>query len=184
MFNEVQQKFLDQHKIPTSLVMDGTGLKGKALKQLMTDGNYLVAVCTTPCAAAGHTMKMKSGHCVQCNPQNIGFRANFYRPGSVYILQSKATKLIKVGSTGAPLDERVKKLNAVRYGRTDDWTLFASQEFDEAGKIEFSMQAVLRAHREISHYEGQSRDGECHEIFNCSAKFALAALKTAAAQNH
>ena len=185
MFSEDQQKFLDQHKIPTSRVCDGTGLIGNALKQLMTDGDYLVAVNTNPCTAkAGHTMKMKDGHCAHCDSKNFGFSKNHYRDGNVYILHSETTQLIKIGSTGAPLDVRVKKLNAVRYGKTSDWTLIGSQEFKEAGKVEFSMQKALREHRVTGSYDGQSRDGECHELFNCTTQVALAALKTSAAQLH
>lgn len=184
MFSEDQQKFLDHHKIPTSRVCDGTGLIGDALKKLMTDGDYLVAINTNPCNAAGHTMKLKAGHCAQCTSQNLGFRKNHYRPGNVYILHSKATQFIKIGSTGAPLDARVKKLNAVRYGKTSDWTLVDSQDFTEAGKVEFSMQKALREHRVTGNYDGQSRDGECHELFNCTTQDALAALRTAAAELH
>jgi hypothetical protein len=181
MLNKDQQEFLDHHKIPTSHVCDGAGLMGDALKKLMADGDYLVAINTNPCNAAGHTMKLKAGHCAQCTSQNLGFRKNHYRPGNVYILHSKATQFIKIGSTGAPLDARVKKLNSVRYGNTSDWTLIHSQNFTEAGKVEFSVQKVLRDHRVTGTYAGQSRDGECHELFNCTAQKALDALRTSAA---
>lgn len=182
MFNKEQQKFLDHHKIPTSHVGNGAGLIGGELKRFMTDGDYQVAINTNPCNAAGHTMKLKAGHCAQCTSQNLGFRKNHYRPGNVYILHSPATQLIKIGSTGVALDARIKKLNAVRYGRTSDWTLVGSQDFIEAGKVEFFIQKALREHRVTGNYDGQSRDGECHELFNCTTQDALTALKTAVAQ--
>ena len=182
MFNPDHQEFLDRHKIPTSRVCDAAGLIRGALKKLMKDGDYLVAVNTNPCNAEGHTMKLKAGHCAQCTSQNLGFRENNYRDGNVYILHSQTTQLIKIGSTGAPLDARVKKLNAVRYGQTNDWTLIGSQEYKEAGRVEFAIQKALREHRVTGSYDGQSRDGECHELFNCTTQDALAALSAAASE--
>lgn len=182
MFTKDQQQFLDHHKIPSSQVLDGSVHSKDAIQKLMKEGDYVVVVGVKPCEKAKHTMRLKSGHCVQCNPQNLGFRGNFYRPGSVYILHSQATKLVKVGSTSQGLNERVKKLNAVRYGRTSDWTMIANQEFNEAGLVEFAIHSALRAHRVTGSYDGQSRDGECHEIFNCSTSVALAALHSAASQ--
>ena len=182
MFNKDHQEFLDHHKIPTSQVVDATGISGKRLRELMTKENYVVAVNTNPCSNGNHTMKFKAGHCAQCNSQNLGFKANFYRPGNVYILYSQATQLIKIGSTEASPDTRVKKLNDVRYAEANDWQLISFQNFTEAGKVEFSVHKALRKYRVDGNYNGQSRHGECNELFNCTSQDALAALKTAAVE--
>ena len=182
MFNAEQQEFFDRHKIPTSQVIDATGITGKRLRELMAKESYVVAVNTNPCSTGGHTMKLKDGHCAQCNSQNLGFKANFYRPGSVYVLYSQATQLIKIGSTEAPLQSRIRKLNDVRYAETNDWELIGSQDFVAAGKIEFSVHKALRNYRLKGNYNGQSRDGECNELFDCTSQVALAALKAAAAE--
>lgn len=158
------------------------GLSGKELKKLMSKDDYLVAINTNPCSTAGHTMKLKAGHCAQCNPQNLGFRENFYRPGTVYILFSQVAQLIKIGSTEAPIDARVKKLNDVSYAETSDWKLIDSQNFTEAGRVEFSVHKALRKHRAKGNYNGQSRHGECNELFDCTSQEAFAALRAAAAE--
>ena len=40
------------------------------------------------CRAAGHRLRTRSGHCVQCDPKKIAFQERYNSPGYVYIAGS------------------------------------------------------------------------------------------------
>ena len=66
-----QLAFLEGQQVPLSRVLDATGLSTKVMKAQMRYFGHWVAFGTAPCGAFGHTMKLRSGHCFQCNPKNL-----------------------------------------------------------------------------------------------------------------
>ena len=182
IFKTTEQIFLDHYKIPTSRVLNAVGLSKPDIQKLMGDEEFIVAIGVTPCQKLGHSMRLKSWHCVQCSPANLGFRNNYLRRGRVYVCISEKVALIKIGSSSLSLDIRIEKLNKVRYGGASDWNLVFSSEFEKAGIVEFAAQKALRNFRAKGTYAGQSRTGECEELFSCTAEQAIKEINIASSQ--
>ncbi len=68
-----QLLFITEHKIPVEKVFDATGLKKSDYSEIMKSSDKWLAIGTIPCAKFNHTMRTRSGHCVQCNPAAINF---------------------------------------------------------------------------------------------------------------
>jgi hypothetical protein len=170
-----QQQFIARHGIALHQVFFAAGRRRRDYLQPMRDSDCVVAVGVTPCRNAGHSMRDVQGHCVQCNAKSLGFHRQFHNSGCVYVAFSSAKKITKVGST-CDLKSRINKLNSVGYGGAMDWELIHSAEFSDAGQIEAVIHKELKPYRVSGSYSGDSRDGDCHELFACTAQMAVQAL--------
>lgn len=61
-----QKAFLDRVGVPLSRVFDASGMRTAEYKQAMRDLGMWVAYGASPCEAEGHTLRSRTGHCVQC----------------------------------------------------------------------------------------------------------------------
>jgi hypothetical protein len=64
-------------------------------KQQMKGLGKLVAFGVYPCAAKGHTLRTRAGHCIQCNTANLSYLKRMNESADVYVAWSKGSKLVK-----------------------------------------------------------------------------------------
>src|ERR1700691_4164143 len=117
-----QAAYLRRHGVSVNEVCDATGMRTKSYRSLMKMLEKTIAIGVTPCMQGGHTMRNRSGHCVQCNPASFAFQGRFEREAYIYVAGSIQKEIIKVGSSESP-GSRADVLNGLRYGRTSDWSL-------------------------------------------------------------
>lgn len=168
-----QQQFMNQHGIPLSRVFDASGLSRQEYRPHMSSLGLVLAYGVSPCREAGHTLRLRTGHCAQCKPSGLSYLMRFDEPGAVYVAQSLAGGLVKVGSSIDP-QRRVQALNLREYGDCNDWTLVKAAQCSAAGTIEHEIHKSLGRY----HVERSSCDGErtYYELFECPLPVALNAF--------
>ena len=177
-----QIDFFLHYRIPLSQVFDASGYSRGEYETIMGALEMVVAIGVTPCAKAGHTVRTRAGHCAQCGTHNLAFLRRYDDPGFVYVATSDALRLTKVG-TSQNVYARLESLNGYDgYGRTSDWSLKFALHCIQAGRIEFHAQQKLLAHSEWRNYDKQGEVVRGQELFKCSAKVAVAAVKKVLAE--
>ena len=174
-FTQEQRHFFLSHRIPISMVFDASGLKRSEYKIIMEALDKHFAIGVTPCEKAGHTIRSRSGNCVQCNTANVAYQLRNYSSGHVYLAGSPSVKILKVGMT-SDLANRLSMLNHYRYGMADDWEFLLSVRTDDAGRIESSVHKALEEFTINGFYFREGRKTQCYELFRCSYATARDAL--------
>jgi hypothetical protein len=131
------------------------------------------------CRNAGHRLRTRRGHCVQCDPKKLAYQARHRAEQYVYIAGSLSAKLIKIG-TCIDTMQRENRLRAERYGGAGDWEMIFTVWVKNAGAVEQS------AHSRLSHYcvardywkDGVRQTGI--ELLECSFTVARRAVMDAA----
>lgn len=176
-----QVKFLRDQGISLSQVFDGSGLRAKdriaKMDALGTPFYYGGALCQ----AAGHTLRTKPGHCIQCDTSKIAYQLRYVASGHVYVAYSASRQYAKVGYSRAHPDERIAFLRKELYGTSSDWELKETSFLEKnAGQREFVIHALLEPHRKPVTYEKYPGIFvECREIFSCPQDVAIAAFRKA-----
>ncbi len=170
-----QKEFLKKHNIPLNKVFDAKGLSQPEYRLKMKSLDKLIAFNVTPCRKAGHTLKTRSGHCVQCKPANIEFQGRSDSSGVVYIAGTQKGKIIKCGYSKA-FEIRSESLNRTGYGSFNDWEILFVIKSAIAGHIELEIKSLLRAYSIVSEYNHDGNDHDAGEIFQCSYSKAKATL--------
>ena len=173
--NIEQSEFIQRQGIPLSKVFDATGLKKTQYQVQMDDLGMQVAIGVTPCQAAGHTMRSKAGHCVQCNTHHLAFQRRYVENGIVYITYSKELGLVKVG-TSQNLDSRMKNLRSYAYGGAKDWEVIYSVFVPTAARFELSVHQALSIYSVDRSYLKDGFRVDCQELFSCKPETAIALL--------
>jgi hypothetical protein len=174
-----QLKFIKQMEIPMSRVFDATGMRKSEYEPVMRNLGMWVAYGVTPCNSESHTLRTRSGHCVQCSPANLSYLRRHDESGEVYIAKSDKTGLIKIGLS-QNAHERVANLNGYQYGGCSDWKVVKILSCESAGRVESNAHQLLSAYAMNATYYKNGRDIDCRELFSCSLAQALAALEKAA----
>jgi len=170
-----QRMFFRRHKISLSLVFDASGLsKAQRLSQMeQLDKKFYYG--GPPCSAAGHTLRSKSGFCIECDTSKIAFQLRSSQSGYVYIAYSDRGQCAKIGITSVGPKERVAFLASSGYANCADWRLIESEYLhSNAGAKEFEIHSLLERFQRGVVYEKQ--DGvkvECREVFFCELAQAL-----------
>ena len=94
-----QLAFLKRHKIPADRVFNATGMATVAYKAEMKLLEAWVAFGVTPCSEAGHTLRTRAGHCVQCKPARLSYLMRFDQAGDIYVAVSTSGAMVKVGTS-------------------------------------------------------------------------------------
>ncbi len=168
-------QFLERQGIPFSQVFDATGLKKSEYKTQMDALGLSVAIGVTPCAASGHTMRSKAGHCVQCGTHHLAFQKRYAETGTIYIAASKQLGLTKVG-TSQNLESRIHNLRSYGYGGANDWTVIHAVTMPKAARFEFHVHRALSETRKVRSYIKDGFRVDCQELFECSPEMALKCL--------
>ncbi len=182
MLNQEQLRFLLDHKIPISSVFDATGMNKAGYQKAMEDLEKSFAYGVTPCSKAGHTLRTKAGHCIQCNVSRIAFQLRSKATAHIYIAGSYKRKLIKVGSS-IDIDDRLHKLNEYKYGGVSDWSMLASAFQDKAGRIENYIHDKLKEYNVEGSYMREGKKQQCYELFRCNFDDAYKPLKAIAGKS-
>src|SRR6202161_4571783 len=93
-----QLDFLYKHEVPLSRVGDATGMRTAEYQKCMKELDLWLAIGVRACKSAGHTLRTRAGHCAQCNTANLAFLRRYEDKGTVYVAQSHAIALTKVGA--------------------------------------------------------------------------------------
>lgn len=176
--NRDQLAFLRHHKIPADRVFNAKGMATAAYKAEMRLLEAWVAFGVTPCSEAGHTLRTRAGHCAQCKPARLSYLMRFDKPGEIYIAESKRGELVKIG-TSLCAEHRVLQLNSYCYGGPSDWVLRFTDRVSNAGRVESEAHAKLAAYPALGAYWKNGGFIESREIFSCSYRVAVAAVKKA-----
>jgi T5orf172 domain len=135
------------------------------------------------CRNAGHRLRTRRGHCVQCDPKKLAYQARYRAEQYVYIAGSLSAKLIKIG-TCVDTQQRERQLRAERYGGAADWEMIFTVWVKNAGDVEQSARSRLSHHGVARDYwkDGARQTGI--ELLECSFTEARRALMNAAGPCH
>lgn len=174
-----QIAFLNHHNIPLSSVFDAAGMPKREYGKIMRELGLSVAIGVTPCGKANHSLRNRSGHCVQCNTSYLAYQSRFSEHGFVYVAGSILKKVLKIGLTQEPR-QRMEALNREEYGGVYDWEAIYYAEVPNAGRVEFESQKLLRNFSLPLTYVSHGLTTHCHETFRCSCSEAIQAVEDVA----
>lgn len=176
-----QIEFLKKHGISLSTILDASGLTKRDREIAMTEIGANFYYSDSLCQKAGHALRTKPGHCIQCDTSKIAFQSRSSASGYVYLAQAAGCKLLKIGYSNAHPADRIQYLNREAYGGVPDWDLKKVVYIDsDAGRTEFLIHSILEHDRANATYTNQKGVVvECKEIFSCSLDKALRAFATA-----
>jgi hypothetical protein len=162
-----QKRFLIQQRISLSAIFDATGMRPNDYKAAMKAEEKFFAIGVTPCMSAGHTLRSRSGHCIQCDTSTIAFILRYYKDGYLYVFASPSLKMLKIGFSTDPTD-RERTVNSFAYGGASDWGKIAHLRCKNAAQAEFSVHEKLSPFLAPQTYFANGRKTDCREIFSCS----------------
>ena len=160
-----QKEFLSSYGINENEIFNASGLRREEYSVIMRANDFKAAYGVTPCKKNNHSLRNRSGNCLQCYPASIGYEKNHNRGGYVYIAQSKTGEIIKIGTTENIL-ARTKTLNEQKYGSQSDWTIPVAREVSKnCGKIEKALHAELKQFYVFGHYFKDGKNQSTYELF-------------------
>ncbi len=164
-----QLDFLNHHNIPLSSVFDASGLTPKEYKPLMKDLDKSIAIGVTPCKKGDHILRLRTGHCIICNPEGFAHFNRHHENSYVYVAASKNCMKLKIGFTKDILN-REESLNRTNYAGMNDWKIIYYIQCKNAGKIESKIQSGLSQFYSPGEYQKEGRIVACYELFQCDYK--------------
>ena len=170
-----QLRFLARHSIEVSEAFDASGLSRSQYGPRMRDEGKFVAYGVVRCQKGSHSLRSRSGNCIQCFPASIGFSRRATLSGYVYIAQSNMGKLIKIGFSGDP-DDRIYIANLEGYGGAYDWQIRRMVWSDRAGELERALHRDLESYRIDKEWVRNGYTVWTRELFNCALGTASKAL--------
>ena len=165
---KLQKEYISRHNIPISWMFDASGLTRRRYHDLMKLEDKYFAYGVVPCKN-GHSLRTRSGDCIQCFPASIRFQMRYFEVAYVYIAGSKQLKLIKIGSSKDPENRiYIANLDGHEYAGASDWRLLFSMYVRQAGKIETDVHSQLRPfQRQISFCRNGTKQ-TATECYSCS----------------
>ena len=173
---DAQKVFLNKHHIYPKQVYDICGMQKKSYQQQMTAVDKIIGAGANPCRSSGHTLKMLSGHCPQCNTHHIEFTLRWFDDKFVYLAFSNKTQLIKIG-VADNIIKREFSLNETNYGSINDWKILDSQLIKKAGQVEAQIQKELSENRVFRKFWKDNKIVYSSEIFDCTLEDAKIAFE-------
>lgn len=168
-----QLLFLKAQNISPSQLFDASGLTVDERKRQMKLLDKPFYYGGAKCSAAGHTLRARSGHCIQCDTAKIAYQLRNSAAGYVYLAYSPGTRYIKVGYSAHHPQERADFLRNTGYGNIRDWDVKRVEKLNNnAGKTEFAVHAALEKHLKPIIYVRNGSEVECREIFACDLEEA------------
>lgn len=155
-------------------VYDGRSQRSAVWKARVRETGQTL-VLGTPCEAAAHRLRTRSGHCAQCNPANIAYQNRHNSSGYVYIAGSVTRRVIKIG-TALDIEQRCKNLVNQCYGGITDWTILFFAEVDNGGLVESFALRRLEGYRFDFDYIKDGKRQRATEILEVNFSQALKAV--------
>lgn len=175
VLTDEQAGFLKHHKISLGSVFDATGLGRNDYRAAMKLLGKDVAIGVTPCQKGGHSLRSRSGHCVQCNSASLAFQKRYSDTGYVYVAGSRALQVLKVGFT-TDIPQRISSLVSFGYAGASDWECLHWAECENAGKVEFDVHSALAVYAAPTAYIRDGKQVNCLETFSCGIETVVTAL--------
>jgi len=119
-----QYIFLKKHNVDLRYMFNANGINKSEYRQIMKELNKYVAFNVVACRKSGHTLRTRTGHCIQCDTARLAFIKRHVSKGKVYIAGSKAVEV------------RQESLNRKKYAGYEDWVILFAIVSKYAGKIE------------------------------------------------
>ena len=164
--SEEQIRFLRSQNIPLSYMFDASGMRSSEwMSAMKPDGKYF-AYGVSACQKAGHTLRTRHNHCIQCDTSKIAYMLRSDATAFVYVAGSHERRLIKIGSS-IDVNDRLKKLNEYCYGGAGDWQILASAHCKSAGKVESQAQGRLANFHQPGEYIRAGKRQKCYELLKC-----------------
>ena len=171
-----QIQFLDRLGVPLDKTFDATGRSRSYYSKIMEERSLEVAYGVTPCAKGNHTLRTRSGNCIQCNTANLRFQNRHIESGFLYLATSKLGGVIKFGVT-QNISNRRLSLIETEYGGFSDWKIVLYSKVTEAGKIEKLIHSEISHLRVYSEYYKDGKMQSAYEIFKLPLKRATIIFK-------
>lgn len=175
-------RFLEHHGFKSEDVFDARYMSAEDAKEEAKRLGKKFIVGPKACDEAGHRLRTRSRHCIQCKPSRISHGTRFQKYGYVYIAGSLSKKLIKVGFT-EDINHRRSTLNSERQASADDWCLLLHFKTEQAGRIESEIQKLLKSYASPQTYSKQGKTQIAKEVFSCSFRTAYDALNLVGAEH-
>ncbi len=170
--------FLSSQGLTEVDVLDGRRMSKEQIRLVAKDRG-LAVVLGSACAKAGHRLRTRSGHCVQCDTSKLGYQKRHLEPKDLYIAFSRRAGLIKIGSSNS-VDVRINKINFEGVGGATDWRPIFKVPVKEGQRLETEVQNLLLEHMAPTSYMKDGRRQDSRECFKCSAAQALETVLHAA----
>lgn len=166
--------FLKLQHISPSLIFDASGYSKSERTSMMETQEKLFYFGDATCKRAGHSLRAKAGHCIQCDTSKIAYQLRSSAAGYVYLAFSPSTKYVKVGFSKHHPQDRAEILRKEAYGNIRDWDAKKVMKFEkDTGRIEFSIHSKLEPYlKSITYTRGNGEITECREIFSCNLELA------------
>ena len=141
MLTPDEVSFLKAYGLAPKDVFDARLFTAAQAKEMAKKAGQSVMIGSA-CRAAGHRLRTRANHCVQCDPKKLAFQNRHAAEAFVYVLGSHKARLFKVGSTG-DLSQRLDRVNYQAYGGASDWRSVWHMRIEESGRVEFEIHAKL-----------------------------------------
>lgn len=173
-FTQDEIDFLESQGLDTWMFFDARNLPKAIWEQKAKDigANFVMG---SNCREAGHRLRTRRGHCIQCNTARIAYQLRHSEAAFVYIAGSKSLGVLKVGVTKDTRD-RLKQMNEQSYGGSADWEYLFHVHVSAGGKLEACIKTSL-SHRSASgSYRKDGRDQKASEMFDVGISEAYQTL--------
>lgn len=174
VLTDSEKSFLTSQGLGPDDVMDVRGIpQWRWFRQIEEEGKTIAL--GSKCKAAGHRLRSRRGHCVQCDTSKLGYQAHYAEERYVYIAGSRAARLIKIGNC-RDTAQRERQMRSERYGGVGDWDFVYSVRVKRAGAVEDAARARLSRYRVTGEYWKDNELQTGIELLRCSYSQAEAAL--------
>jgi hypothetical protein len=177
LFSKEEFAFLKAQNLTADDVYDGRNqsaltsrARARALKRTIVLG--------APCRKAGHRLRTRSGHCVQCDTSKISYQHRYHAPGYIYIAGSQAARLIKIG-TAIDIDQRLTNLRNQEYASIRDWVMLYTARVKNGGEVERHALCLLKHCQVIRTYDKDGSPQDATELLRTGFSEAWDAMQTA-----
>lgn len=159
--------FLNSQKILPSQLFDARGRTSTSWGDAAKEQGYLFGL-NEPCGA-GHRLRTRAGHCIQCDTARIAYIRRFASKGFVYIAASPAGRIFKVGSS-VDLERRTVKLNFDSYAGQSDWVMLCGHVVPSMGQVEYKIHKSLERYVVPIEYVKDGNKQMSREVFRAELK--------------
>ncbi|WP_296740390.1 GIY-YIG nuclease family protein [Mesorhizobium sp.] len=171
MLTREEVSFLQSQGLSSTDVFDTKGRSPRVVRDEARAAGKRILL-GVPCQAAGHRLRTRAGHCVQCDPSKIAYQQRTEVPGDVYLAVSSSLGWVKIGST-TNIAQRRYKINFDAYGGASDWKLVFFLRVSDHGRLELAAHAALSRFAVDAPYIKDGRKQVSRECFGCSDLLAV-----------
>jgi hypothetical protein len=133
-------------------------------------------VLGAPCRRAGHRLRTRAGHCVQCDTSKLAYHKRYSSPGYIYIAGSRSGRVVKIGMA-IDIEQRERNLRNQSYGGISDWEILFHVPVEEGGRLEQAALSLVSRYIRTRTFEKDGALVDASEILSCPFSTALDAVR-------